>query len=111
MSHRRQILDIMIGIVLLGLCHLVYLLLAGLMTYLLALLSTTFPILIAFSAFIGMSVLGIGLAQALYVVPLCLYLDKRRQQHAVVMGVLIGAVLTLFLNGSCFVLLLDVLPP
>jgi amino acid permease len=102
MSRRSEISNIFIGIVLLILCHLAYLMLAGLIVYLLASMPNT-DISQKVNTVLGISVLGIGLTQALYVVPLCLYLSKRRQ-HTVVKGVLIGAVLTMLLNGSCFLL-------
>jgi hypothetical protein len=105
MSHRSEILYIWIGIFLLGLCHIAYLMLVGLITY----LSTILPISNMLSVWMGISVLGIALTQVLYVVPLCLYLGTR-QQHYVLMGVLIGAVLTLLLNGGCFVLFFSLLP-
>ncbi len=105
MSRRSEILYIWIGIFLLGLCHIAYLMLAGLITY----SSTILPISSRFSTWMGISVFGTGLTQALYVVPLYLYLNKR-QQHTVVMGVLIGAILTLLLNGGCFVLVFAALP-
>jgi hypothetical protein len=109
MSHRSEILNILIGIGLLILCHITYLMLAGLLTRLLGLASTILPVASILPDWIRLSVFGLGLVQALYVVPLCLYLD-RRQQHAVVMGILIGAVLTLLLNGGCFVLFFSLLP-
>lgn len=50
------------------------------------------------------AVFGIGLTQFLYVVPLCFWLRKR-ERFDTMKGVMIGAVLTLLLNGSCFLLL------
>jgi len=45
--------------------------------------------------------LGIGITQVLYVIPLALWaIDKRR--FDTMKGIIIGAVITLLLNGGCF---------
>ncbi|MBD2208511.1 hypothetical protein H6G27_01335 [Nostoc linckia FACHB-104] len=41
--------------------------------------------------------------QLLYVIPLCILL-RRQQRLAMMKGVIIGAVITALLNGSCFLL-------
>lgn len=41
--------------------------------------------------------------QLLYVIPVCLRL-KRQQRPGIMKGVIIGAVITALLNGSCFLL-------
>ena len=46
---------------------------------------------------------GIGLSQLLYVIPVVLLL-KRRQQFALVKGMVIGAAIVFFVSGGCFVL-------
>jgi hypothetical protein len=48
--------------------------------------------------------LGIGVAQLLYVVPACIYFH-RRGHSLLVQGIMIGAVITALLNGGCFLLL------
>ncbi len=103
MSRRSEIPDIMGGMVILLGCHLAYVMLARLTMFLAASalgVNSSQAVLAA----LGISILAIGLTQALYAVPICLYFNRQRQQ-AIVKGVLLGAVLTLLLNGSCFVLL------
>lgn len=46
---------------------------------------------------------GIGLVQLIYVVPIALWLSRRRQ-FALMKGVIIGAVLTALANGGCFLI-------
>ncbi len=48
---------------------------------------------------------GIGLSQLFYVLPLCLWL-QRRGRAELAKGVVIGAVITFLLNGSCFAFVL-----
>ena len=45
----------------------------------------------------------LGLTQAIYVVPLCIWL-RRKRRLATLKGILLAAVLTLLVNGSCFLL-------
>lgn len=47
---------------------------------------------------------GIGITQLLYVIPLALWL-KRRGRVDTMKGVILGAAITVLLNGSCFVLM------
>lgn len=109
MSRRSEIQNILIGIVLLVVCHLAYLMLVGLLLWLFPVdffssssqsQSWSDPLiaLMTYSTFV------IGLVQILYVLPLCLWLSRRRR-FSTVKGVIIGAVITLLLNGSCFVFL------
>ena len=48
---------------------------------------------------------GVGFLfwQLLYVIPLCIWL-QRQQQIAIRRGIIIGAVITALLNGGCFLL-------
>lgn len=48
------------------------------------------------------AVVGISIFQLLYVVPVVILL-RRRQNWGLMKGVIIGAVLTVLLNGSCWV--------
>ncbi len=48
--------------------------------------------------------LGIGLAQAIYVVPVIVLL-RRRQRWGLMKGVIVGAVITALLNGGCWLLI------
>lgn len=52
----------------------------------------------------GFAFLGIGLTQAIYVVPAIVVL-RRRQQWGLMKGVIIGAIITALLNGGCWLLL------
>lgn len=47
---------------------------------------------------------GIGLTQLIYVIPLCVWL-RRRRHFGRMKGVIIGAVLTMLLSGGCFLML------
>lgn len=49
------------------------------------------------------ALVGLGLSQLLYVVPVAIRL-KRRQQWGLMKGVIIGAVITALLNGGCWLL-------
>ena len=46
-------------------------------------------------------VAAIGIVQLLYVMPIIIWL-RRRQQFALVKGVIIGAVITALVNGACY---------
>ena len=48
--------------------------------------------------------LGFGLTQLLYVIPLCIYYRRQRQFNTM-KGIIIGAILTALLNGGCFLML------
>lgn len=48
--------------------------------------------------------IGISLSQLLYAVPLIIRFRRRRRFNTA-KGVVIGALITIFLNGGCFVLL------
>ncbi|MEL6158777.1 MAG: hypothetical protein AAFQ40_04940 [Cyanobacteria bacterium J06623_5] len=87
-------LGIFLGILLLLACHI-------LLFAVLVALSTIWQDLfgIALGAF-----LFIGVTQLFYVGPLMLICHSRRR-HSLAKGVVIGALITAFLNGSCFLLL------
>ncbi|MEL6775776.1 MAG: hypothetical protein AAFO06_00855 [Cyanobacteria bacterium J06597_16] len=48
------------------------------------------------------TMMSLGVSQLLYVVPLGLWL-KRKRRMAMVKGVIIGAVMTMLLTGLCFI--------
>jgi len=50
-------------------------------------------------------VFGVGLSQLIYVIPLCIWLNRRRL-YATMKGVIAGALITFLLNGGCFLALL-----
>ena len=53
------------------------------------------------------SIFGIGITQLVYIIPLIIYL-MRRKAWALMKGVIIGAILTFLLNGGCWFLLYTV---
>ena len=52
----------------------------------------------------ALSIAGISIVQLVYVLPAIFWL-RRRQQFALMKGVIIGAVATALVNGSCYLLL------
>ncbi len=52
--------------------------------------------------------LGLGLTQLLYVIPLCIYYSRQRQFNTM-KGIIIGAILTALLNGGCFLMFLPMM--
>ncbi|AOY79365.1 hypothetical protein BJP36_04970 [Moorena producens JHB] len=53
------------------------------------------------NTFAALSLMGIGISQLIYVIPLIIRL-KQQQRWEVMKGVIIGAVLTALLNGGCW---------
>lgn len=53
------------------------------------------------------SIFGIGVAQLIYIIPLIIYL-ARRKAWALMKGVIIGAIFTALLNGGCWFFLYTV---
>lgn len=101
MSQRNEVLQILLGILLLFALHLI----AGSIIFGLGLLS---GLIFGYSSYsyIGIWIIGswgFFLWQMLYVIPLCIWL-KRQQRLAMMKGVIIGAVITALLNGTCFLL-------
>ena len=106
MSQRNEFRDIVRGIGLLLAVHILAIAVGFILGYVLALISSTSPT--ALSRFAGMmatglvfGLFGIGISQWLYVTPLLIWL-RRRQKMGLFKGVLIGALLTMLLNGGCF---------
>jgi hypothetical protein len=56
------------------------------------------------ATFLLLSLLGIGIAQLIYVIP-AIIIIRRRRHWAVLKGVIIGAVITALLNGGCWLFL------
>ncbi|MEM6449228.1 MAG: hypothetical protein AAF703_02835 [Cyanobacteria bacterium P01_D01_bin.105] len=98
MRQSPHIAQVLAGMAVLVMVHIVL----GFLTYLLALgissLSSSSPLLVV----LLFGVLGIGISQLLYVIPLCIWLSRKRQ-IGMRNGAVIGAVLTALLNGSCFI--------
>lgn len=95
MVQRNEILGIVLGILLLFVIHI-------LTVIALLFLSSYLPFFNRNYNFFFIPV-SIGLWQIVYVIPLIL-LMKRKQQWGLMKGVIICAVLTALLNGSCWIL-------
>lgn len=52
----------------------------------------------------ALSSAGISITQLIYVIPVIIWLNRRRQ-FALKKGVIIGAVITALLNGGCYLIL------
>ena len=55
--------------------------------------------------FVGITVPFIGIVQVLYVIPLVIHLN-RKEKIGTMKGVIIGAIITIFLNGGCWLWIL-----
>ncbi len=107
MSQRNEFRDIVRGIFLLLAAHIVAIVIGFILGYILFSITSTVPG--AISSLSGMlttaltfGLFGIGISQWLYVTPLLIRL-RRREQMGLFKGVLIGALLTMLLNGGCFI--------
>ena len=101
MSQRNEILQILLGIFLLFGLHLI----AGAIIFGLGLLAGQ---IFGYSSYSYLGIwliggLGFFIWQLLYVIPLCIWL-RRQQRLEIMKGVIVGAVITALLNGSCFLL-------
>ena len=106
MSQRNEFRDIVKGIALLLVSHILAIVIESVLLFILTSISSTFSGAVA--SFLNMAVtvllfgsFGIGITQWLYVTPLLIRL-RRRERWALFKGVLIGALLTMLLNGGCF---------
>lgn len=81
--------------------------LGGVLLYVLAeIFSTVAPVLYrsqALGTLVFFLIFGIGIAQLIYVLPLCIWL-RRRRLFSTMKGVITAAIITLLLNGSCFLM-------
>ena len=111
MSQRNESHDITRGIFLLILVHIIVFVLEYSLGYILILIRSAFfgkvsvfsNIFNAASTALALAIFGIGFSQWLYVTPLLIWL-RRRELWGLFKGVLIGALLTLLLGGSCFIM-------
>jgi Na+/proline symporter len=99
MVRSNQRLDVLAGMMLLALCHAF----ATGLCFALYALGTQLSSSPDTMFFVWYAWFAIGLTQLIYVIPLCLWL-KRRRRFDMLKGVIIGAVITVLLNGSCFLL-------
>ena len=97
MKYKQGRIDVLSGILLLFGGHILVLAVLWALAYLLATLFDSYM----FHPVASVLLFAIGLTQLLYAVPL--YLRLQRRGHAeIAKGVVIGAVITFLLNGSCF---------
>lgn len=103
MNSRNRRLDVFEGMIWLVICHAI----AGGLGYAISMLGLQLGSEIPMALMLRAGVV-IGLTQMIYVVPLCLRLRRRRQLDKL-KGVVIGAVITILLNGSCFLFVLSLI--
>lgn len=99
MSPRNEIWQIILGFFLLLGMHIAAITLGSFLGGMVSAISSSLSNIVGF--LMVYSLLGIGLSQLLYVVPVTIILNRRRQ-WGLMKGVIIGAVLTALLNGSCW---------
>ncbi|OUL24708.1 MULTISPECIES: hypothetical protein [unclassified Nostoc] len=102
MSQRNEILNVFLGIFLLFGLHIIAI-------AIIFLLGWIYGQIFGYSSYnyLGIWIIGAWgffIWQMLYVIPLCIWL-RRQQRLAMMKGVIIGAVITALLNGTCFLLL------
>jgi hypothetical protein len=98
----RELIEIIKGFLLLFLCHALVIVIFFLFNYIILSISGNYAY-----ALLPVWILGSGgffLWQLLYVMPLIDYF-KRQGKIGMMKGVIIGAVITALLNGSCFLLI------
>ena len=110
MSQNNEFRDVQLGLFLLMLAHTIAIVVAAILGYILFQFrsipaSALSRVLSVIAIALGSGVLLIGISQWLYVIPMLIWL-RRRQKRDVFIGVLIGALLTMLLNGGCFLIYL-----
>lgn len=98
MSQQNEIRRVIQGILLLIGMHALAILIIFAISYILQMIYGGYTILGFFFA-LG----GLFLLQLLYVIPVCIWL-KRKRKNFIVKGVIIGAVITALVNGGCFLI-------
>jgi hypothetical protein len=109
MTSPNRRLDVFSGIVLLMLCHAVFVSLSY-AVHILSLQTWSASGNMLWGNIFALAYLpfAIGLTQLIYVIPLCLCLRRRRQLD-MIKGVTIAAIVTVLLNGSCFLVALNMI--
>lgn len=100
MSERPEWRDILVGI---GVSFFMNIAFVFLCLVLIS-LGSSIPALGSFTSLVSYGILGIGLSQFLYIVPIVISL-KRKQKWGEMKGVIIGVILTALISGGCFLLL------
>lgn len=104
MSQRNEIAQIISGILLLLALHILAVTVFSLLVYVLNMLGIA--AISQLNTLFIYAIFGIGISQLLYVIPLIIRL-KQRQEWGMMKGVIIGAVLTVLLNGGCWLLFIN----
>lgn len=104
MTSRNPFIDVMAGMALIGVCHVVYTVIIFFLPILLEWLDfqSSDPYFALTVWFIGL--LSIGLAQLLYVIPFYVFFRKKGKLE-IAKGVVVMAVITLLTSGGCFLVL------
>lgn len=111
MTRRDEPLDLLRGIALLLGAHILAFIIGGLAIQLIFLIANVLPApfndsLTSFAALSMVSaIMGWGIFQLVYVIPLVIYL-RRKRRYELMKGVIVGAVITALLNGGCWLLLI-----
>lgn len=100
-NSRNEILQTILGILLLLGCHVIAIIIIFAIGYI---LEASRPGSYAGIQFWIIAGIGFLFWQLLYVIPLCIVL-RRQQRIAMRNGVVIGAAITALLNGGCFLLM------
>lgn len=95
-------LEILLGIFLLVGMHILAILVGAVITWIFVTVQVY-----GMASLMLAGVLGIGIAQLLYVIPVILWL-RRQRKWGLMKGVIIGAVLTALLNGGCWLWLYSI---
>jgi len=101
MDHQSNAANFFAGLASVFVCHVV----GGFLIYVLALALSFQGISNVVGTIVFVLIFGVGLSQLIYVIPLCIWLHRRRLQ-ATMKGVIAGAVITFLLNGGCFLMLM-----
>lgn len=99
MSQQNEFWKVTQGILLLFLIHALAASVISSLSYLLQIIYGGYTAL-------GVLIIGFGgfsLCQLLYVIPVCIWL-KRKRKNLMMKGVIIGAVITALVNGGCFLM-------
>ena len=103
MSNTNSVMNTVIGVLSVFVGHVI----AGVLMFAIAYLSDEIaPLFEEIFIVLLFAFLGISITQLLYVVPL-IFWTSAKGRYDTMKGVIIGAVITLLLNGGCFLLLAD----
>jgi heme O synthase-like polyprenyltransferase len=101
-SRKNSIARLIAGIFVLFGLHLLSLTLMGLLLGLAS--AIRLPIQEVIAIAFGTNIALIGITQLIYVIPFSIYL-KRKNEDDLMKGVIVGAIITLLLNGGCWLMI------